>query len=246
MNRTYLEYTSCIFFWKYLKEEKSYERDLKIYFAYQGLGISASILLVILMGIGITLVNTWNTINGNNLNEYPLDTIFAISFLLSFGNYFFQYFAGRVIYLKIRNARWDARMDEFEDWIKEFFWVSNNESDQEFHNEEENKGNHSNEEFHNDGENQENHRNERFKKQYKEYFEEKLNSGNSEEEVINTILNKFELPLYTNDVNLIKKRYRTLVKKFHPDMPDGNAEIFKQVKSDYETLKFYFNQKKTS
>ena len=39
------------------------------------------------------------------------------------------------------------------------------------------------------------------------------------------------------DMNLIDKKYKELAKKYHPDMPDGDTEMFKKINNAHKVLK---------
>ena len=39
------------------------------------------------------------------------------------------------------------------------------------------------------------------------------------------------------DFNIINKKYKELAKKYHPDMPDGDAEMFKKINNAHKILK---------
>ncbi len=41
----------------------------------------------------------------------------------------------------------------------------------------------------------------------------------------------------TLDLNYIDSRYKDLAKKYHPDMPDGNAEKFKEINMAHKILR---------
>ncbi|QQS98458.1 DnaJ domain-containing protein (plasmid) [Peribacillus psychrosaccharolyticus] len=56
------------------------------------------------------------------------------------------------------------------------------------------------------------------------------------------MLKEFNLPIDTTDFNVIKKKYRKLVKLYHPDMANGDAGKFKKIQEDYDILKIYMNQ----
>ncbi|MBI1968917.1 J domain-containing protein [Candidatus Woesearchaeota archaeon] len=39
------------------------------------------------------------------------------------------------------------------------------------------------------------------------------------------------------DMNEIDKKYKELAKKYHPDMPGGDAEMFKKINNAHKILK---------
>ena len=39
------------------------------------------------------------------------------------------------------------------------------------------------------------------------------------------------------DMAHIDKKYKTLAKKYHPDMPDGDLEMFKKINNAHKLLK---------
>ncbi|PPA71809.1 J domain-containing protein [Jeotgalibacillus proteolyticus] len=53
---------------------------------------------------------------------------------------------------------------------------------------------------------------------------------------------KYELPLDT-DVTTIKKRFRTLAKQLHPDMPQGDEKLFIELREDMYFLMDYLKLK---
>lgn len=101
-------------------------------------------------------------------------------------------------------------------------------------------------------EKQERKRKEERKKRHYEQEQRKGSSHNRYQErdfteinngtfIIQSILIDFNLPIDTTEFNVIKKRYRKLVKLYHPDMANGDAGKFKKIQEDYEILKTYMN-----
>lgn len=60
-------------------------------------------------------------------------------------------------------------------------------------------------------------------------------SGNNDSR-ISTLLEILELPIDTRDMNVIKKKYRSLAKKYHPDTGNGSEEKMKKINVAYEEL----------
>jgi len=53
---------------------------------------------------------------------------------------------------------------------------------------------------------------------------------------VSILLEILELPTDTRDMNIIKKQYRTLAKKYHPDTGNGSEEKMKKINVAYEEL----------
>ncbi|PQZ55583.1 MULTISPECIES: J domain-containing protein [Bacillus] len=62
-----------------------------------------------------------------------------------------------------------------------------------------------------------------------------ISSGNNNSR-ISTLLETLELPVDTRDMNVIKKQYRSLAKKYHPDTGNGSEEKMKKINVAYEEL----------
>jgi hypothetical protein len=127
-------------------------------------------------------------------------------------HYFLQYFTGLDIYRRVKRVKMKAAIEDAKAAFKAIFGENENTE--------------------NDHQN--------FKGKFSDYFEDVFNQEYSELDEISKILNKFDLPTDTRDMVIIKKRYRQLAKKFHPDMANGNADLFKQLVLDFEILKYYF------
>ncbi len=62
------------------------------------------------------------------------------------------------------------------------------------------------------------------------YLKDQMNN------IINDLLTILNLPLETRDLEKIKKQYKLLAKKHHPDMHGGSDEKFKEINHAYEQL----------
>lgn len=202
----------CFKFWKYLNEDESYERDQKIFESYSSLGFSN----MVFGGLIFSVLS---------ICRYLILHVDGLSYLLfnfaigiGLFHYAIQYIAGRSIYRRVRQARWEAAKRDFSDLLNKIKENFNKEEHwEELH--EENYG--------------------KDEEENESYFKDDYSQGKSNNDV-KEILKKFDLPLNTTDIKIIKKRYRHLAKKYHPDMPDGNEVLFKQVVLDYEVLQYYF------
>lgn len=64
---------------------------------------------------------------------------------------------------------------------------------------------------------------------------------------IKEILMKFELPEHTSDFSVVKKRFKELAVRYHPDHPPfGDSDVFKSIYRDYELIRKYYQLQKTS
>jgi hypothetical protein len=82
-------------------------------------------------------------------------------------------------------------------------------------------------------------------KYYKEQSyknETKYNANHDEESVeVKRIFKKYNV--YPNsDLKIIKKHFRSLAKKYHPDMPTGDEKLFMELREDLEYLMQYFKR----
>ncbi|WP_338448752.1 hypothetical protein R4Z09_21405 [Niallia oryzisoli] len=97
-----LKLASSILYWKYSREEESYERNLKIYNIYNSLGISNIIVCIILffliLGIGSKFSDSASV----------LDSAFMISLMFGFIHYLLQKLHALEVYIKVKQALGDA------------------------------------------------------------------------------------------------------------------------------------------
>ncbi|WP_394236435.1 hypothetical protein [Niallia oryzisoli] len=102
MKRTFVKIASSLLYWKYSREEESYDRNLKIYKCYSGLGISNIIVSVILffliLGIGSISADI----------ESALDSAFMISLMFGFIHYLLQKLHGLEVYAKVKKSIGDV------------------------------------------------------------------------------------------------------------------------------------------
>lgn len=78
-------------------------------------------------------------------------------------------------------------------------------------------------------------------KNRKNHSEERPNIS-AEKNEVEKILLRFDLPSDTRDFLIVKKRFKQLAKRYHPDMPNGNEAMFKTLMLDFDVLNEYFNQ----
>ncbi|WP_129726353.1 J domain-containing protein [Ectobacillus funiculus] len=211
---------TCIYFWKYLNEEESYERDHRIFNAYSRLAESNLIFGVLLFFILLIIGNLFIQ-DGAELYSF-MQGSFSTSIIVAMLHYFLQYTLGRPIYRRIRREKWEIAKEELKEHFKKMI-----ESFREIFNEDESETKAFSDES---------------AEEHRDYFKERLSNSNDGENKITLILKKFELPLDTTDIKVVKRRYLKLAQKYHPDMPNGNAELFKQLVMDFETLKYHFEE----
>ena len=75
------------------------------------------------------------------------------------------------------------------------------------------------------------------------YAEEDFKEEKYEEDEETAFSHSFPLKTSTNiffvgcnDAEAVEKRYKSLAKVYHPDMPTGDEETFKRMKEEYETI----------
>ncbi|MEH7076963.1 DnaJ domain-containing protein [Neobacillus drentensis] len=79
----------------------------------------------------------------------------------------------------------------------------------------------------------------------KETVEPEYNGRQSDEEKVKKIFQKHDIP-ENADQEIIKKCFRKLAKKYHPDMPTGDHKLFIELLDDMEFLKEYFENHKVA
>jgi DnaJ-class molecular chaperone len=62
---------------------------------------------------------------------------------------------------------------------------------------------------------------------------------------VKCIFKKHDIP-ENADIDTIKKRFRKLAKKYHPDMPTGDEKSFIALREDLEFLIGYFESRKSA
>ena len=58
--------------------------------------------------------------------------------------------------------------------------------------------------------------------------------------MLNEYFNILQIP-HTNDINVIKKSFRQLSLKYHPDKNDNNSDLFNKINNAYEMLSKYIS-----
>jgi hypothetical protein len=232
---------SCLLFWKYFFEEKGSERDLKLKEIHKGWFVSNKILFLaallfykldIYNGVIFTILVIliiWQSIFQFKTNYKAIKRVYGVESLrkeLKEGFSDLKFITGVVL-----KGVGEDLVDELKKIIDEFYVdykeKSNTYQEQSYR------------------ANQEQTRKEKssFNKEWnnKETTNFDNDNDNDETSEIERILIKYDL-MDCTDLGVIKKRFRNLAKKYHPDMPTGDEKSFIELREDMEYLMKYYKR----
>jgi hypothetical protein len=211
---------SPYFFWKAFLSQGSFERDKKIseslrYWLEGGLALYGLIVGAAILLFGETSVLTYDA---------KLVGVFIVIMHI-----WLQFICGRTPQKRYLDRKRDEKIEKINKWfydrLQEAYEEGRKEkTDNNWFNEESGKGS-------------------QYENSHFNHSKEEFLNKNYDEVDIEKVLERFNLPKDTNDMSIIRKRYRELAKKYHPDMEHGDANLFKQVVADFEFIKYFFEQK---
>lgn len=77
---------------------------------------------------------------------------------------------------------------------------------------------------------------------YREQYQTNRQSSYDESSEAKRIFNKYDLA-FDSDIEIINKRFRSLAKQYHPDMPTGDEKLFIELREDLYFLREYTKSK---
>ncbi|MBT2717535.1 J domain-containing protein [Bacillus sp. ISL-57] len=208
---------ACLLFWKYYFQKDSYEKDVKIY---------ETMLFHRFTFSNIVLITSMITLAKYYFFESMVDPrpLIFLGILIFFIHWIIQFKHGAPYWMREDAKRSKERFQAYEEYVKTLPRTSFDDFIDNLFTSFFGEGKKSNQEWSN-----------------REYEKQQNNQGKNE---IETILAKFDLPPDTTDYTIIKRQFKKLAKKYHPDMPNGNEQVFKKLIVDFEILNNYFNFKK--
>lgn len=135
---------------------------------------------------------------------------------------------------KSHDVLWNKKVEKFNDWFNDSLDKAFDKAFRDIENERNNR----NDTSYDDDKDEQN-----YSKEYQKQREDFFNQYYSSENELEKALKRLDLPKETTDLKIIKKRYRELAKRYHPDTETGNAEHFKQLVSDFEYIKYELEKK---
>lgn len=211
-------------FWMAYFSKDSPDRDEKIskYIREWFLGGAGIFFIVGLIG---------NLIFGEDSEAFYFTLFLGV--FIAIGNIVLTFYCGWSAHRRHFNKKWDENVDKVSAWFKEQLHEAFEQVLKDIENEQSHQQN-------------SNH-NQEYEEQYDDTYqksrEEFFNENYADTDDIGKVLERFNLPKETTDIKIIKKRYRELAKKYHPDMENGDAELFKQLVADFEYIKYQFERK---
>lgn len=202
-------------FWKAYFSKESYERDQKISDTLNHWVEGGLALYGIIIGVTLLML-------GNTAESSLAVKIFGVFIVIT--HILLQFTFGKTARKRYLNRKIEEKIGKINQWFYERLKEAYEEERETFNDT-------SNHQFQFEDDWYNGSKEEFFQENYHE------NSNHFEE-----ILERFNLPKGTNDMVVIKKRYRELAKRYHPDMETGDANLFIQIVADFEYMKFHFEQ----